>query len=169
MPTRPDDDTPLDDEPLLSEVPQHTDPGLAELLDPARWPDDDDPSEVPAPRATPEAAAWLDEAYDDDDDGSDLPVLHTEDAPLPALDDEPTVIGWQGEALVDGERVPMVADPTRATTTLHRPHGHGRQQVRIRLAGRVIHLRLTVADGGAQLVLGRDALAGRFLVACHPT
>lgn len=169
MPTRPDDvaidDVPADDEDLLSELGELTDPGLADLLDPDRWADDDPAEDVPLPREPTDAVSYdaLAEAPDDDD-GSFIQPAVTEEVPVPLLDQEAVVLPWCGEVLVDGEPTPMIADPTAATTTLSRPTTTGRQRVRIRALGCVAHCTIEVVEGPPSVRLGRDVLAGRFVV-----
>lgn len=168
MPTRPDDDL-LDDDPFdLPETGSGADAGLADLLDPDRWPDDEGDDDLPLPRESTASVPLQPVGPDDELDGDDpaFERLITEEAPLPGLADEPAVVNWRTRALVDGVSTPTLAMPSVPISHLRVPEGRGHARVRIRLAGRAFEADVVVSDGPAELVLGRDLLAGRFLVGC---
>jgi len=175
MPSVPhDDDTPPPDDPLSAELPaqpEPTDAVLAELLEPDRWPDE--PADAdPLPPSTPanDAAALLDDVPDDDGtDGLQAPI--TEEAPLPSLADEPVVLPWRSEVLVDGVPTAAIADPTRPDTVLTRPQvSADTAQVRIRALGVRVETTVRVVEGPSDRIrLGRDVLRGRFVVSATDT
>jgi len=168
-PASDDDDAPADD-PLddddLGPASEPTEDVLLELLDPGRWPDEPDDADPLPPPSAPEPAAALD-LVSDDEEGLELEPIRTEEAPLPSLADDPVVIPWHSEGLVDGAATVVIADPTQPGSLLmRRAAPHGPAEIRVRLAGVTFRLSVTVESSpeGDRLRLGRDALRGRFLV-----
>lgn len=91
---------------------------------------------------------------DDDEDDLDLPI-------------DPLVLPWRTLAhLPDrGVDVPAVLDPTRGDSALRGPFPDGPARVRVQLDTVTFEVELArVPAEKPQLILGRDALAGRVLV-----
>lgn len=159
------------------------DPAEDELIDPSAWPDDpedDDalPAEDPLDRTELEHLPPLDGLGDDGiEDDVDLP---TDDAPLEDdLDDldapddaEVPVLAWSLTVGVDGRRVDAIVDPGRARTAWLRPgptvsaEGPSVAVVELEIAGVSVRAEVECApaEGAESVVLGRDVLAGRFLL-----
>ncbi len=155
------DDRPLPGDPLSDLEEAHRD--LDSLLDQA-WPDDaPDEDVLPEPLAPTTRAADLGRIADDD--GTELDVVLTQEAPLPSRASDPVMLPWRSTVYVDGEPVPAQADPTAARTTWTRPGGEGTARARLRVAGVVVEaVEVLLADGRSDVRLGRDVLAGRFWI-----
>jgi hypothetical protein len=155
----PGDDQPLPADPLddLSSLAD-----LDALVDEA-WADDAPDAEVlPPPEQRSIAALELEPVADEA--GSEIDVVITQEAPLPARAADPVVVGWRSTIYVDGEPVPAVCDPMAARTTWTRPGGRGQAQARLRIAGVVVEAEVDLSDGRPAVRLGRDVLAGRFWI-----
>ncbi len=127
-----------------------------------------------------EDAPWeADEAADGgpaedglDDDGFPADEAGPDEAAWAELEAELPLVGWR-EAVDLPELglagVPATCDPTRADSWARLPPGAevvDGEPVELRLAGRTVRLPLAVRRdaGPVEVHLGRDALAGRFLV-----
>jgi len=155
------DDRPLPGDPLSGHDVVHRD--LDSLLD-QEWaddaPDEDVLPEPPAPRIGVADLGGI-----ADDDGTELEVVNTQEAPLPLRAVDPVMLPWRTTVYIDGEPVPAQADPTAAQTTWTRPGGEGTARARLRVAGVVAEsVDVLLADGRSNVRLGRDVLAGRFWI-----
>jgi hypothetical protein len=144
----PDDDE-LDD--VLPEIPDDPDEdalplddlGELDRLEPLDGPDDDEPAVEAADLAI-------------DEDLVDLGA--PEDHELP-------ILTWQPRARVDGEPVAARLDPLAPSSLWRGAPFKGEREVLVELGGLRIPTRVrAVAGEPVELILGRDVLAGRFLL-----
>lgn len=150
---------PAEPEDALPELPGRPD-ALAPL--PEDREEDGILPDLPARSAAPEA---LDLAFEPADD--ELVPLPARSTPIPsAWSDDPVLVPWKTEATVGEppERLPALLDPTRPTSARRGPPGPPRR-AHVSLAGESFWVDLHPEPAAAEeLVLGRDALAGRFAV-----
>ncbi|MFT4622017.1 MAG: hypothetical protein ACI8PZ_000669 [Myxococcota bacterium] len=161
MPVPPNRRTPVDDSPPppTEDWPEKSEEHLESLADLNDVPDDDE-GEDDWEEPTPEPLS-LD--IISDDDGDDEEPQDAADEPEPPWISEPAVLPWQLDAVVDGRRVVVVLDPTRATSTWE--GGDTRSNMALDLDGTRVVVDLTGSESEVvRIRLGRDALADRIWV-----
>jgi hypothetical protein len=174
-PPDPDDrPRPMDDLDGIEEA----DPLDEDLLDPDAFPDDpEDPvlTEALERDAPPDLDLDVLPSLDVDEPEDEVDVL-IEDQPLDddlvdleaPDDDEMPVLSWSTTVHIDGRPLPAVVDPGRQRTVwLTAACEAPTATVALQLAGRTLRLQIECsAEGGGpeRVVLGRDVLAGRFLL-----